>query len=124
MLLQRDRSLGGLGLPSLIGYYWAANTHKIMLWFNSTQSSWCQIEAKSCTSSSLQALAFSTLPLSPSHFTANPIVSSLRILAQIRHRFGWSHLPQTTLVCSIHLFLLVPNDFTFGINFLIQFQKS
>lgn len=55
-LLQRSRSVGGLGLPNLLGYYWAVNAQKTLLWFTSPQHSWCQLEANSC-STSLRALA-------------------------------------------------------------------
>ena len=72
-LLERGRSVGGLGLPNLLGYYWAANVQKILHWFVSPQLSWCQTEANSC-SSSLQSLICSTLPLSPSKFTSNAVV--------------------------------------------------
>ena len=77
-----------------------------MLWFTSPQSDWCQLEASSCFSSSLQALACSTLPFSPSQFTSNPIVTgTLKIWAQIRRHFNWLTLPQSTPICDNHLFL-------------------
>lgn len=115
-LLQRDRSQGGLGLPDLMGYYWAANVHKILLWFISPQSGWCQVENDSCLSSSPQALACSVLPFSPSRFTSNPvIIGSLRIWAQVRRRFGWLTLSRATPLCKNHLFLPANMDprFTF-----------
>lgn len=103
-LLQRNRSLGGLGLPNLLGYYWATNAHKIMLWFTLSRGSWYQIEAD--TSSSLQAMACSTLPLSPSQYTSKPIViGTLKIWEQIRRCFRWLTLPQATPICNNHLFL-------------------
>ncbi len=68
------KSSGGLGLPNLMGYHWVASVSKIKLWFASPQSSWCQIKAKSCSSSSLQALACSTLLFSPVQFTCNHVV--------------------------------------------------
>lgn len=86
-----------------------------MLWFTSAQSNWCQIEAKSCSSSSLQALVCSSLP-SPSLYTSNPIViGTLKIWAQIRRSSGWLTLPQTTPICNNHLFLPAKFDprFTF-----------
>lgn len=104
-LLQRKRSLGGLGLPNLLGYYWAANTQKIMYWFTSPQHNWCQMEADSC-SISLQALVCSTLPLPISNFTSNPIVlNTLKIWIQIWRRHGWCALPQSTPLCNNHLFV-------------------
>lgn len=81
-LLCKDRSAGGLGLPNLVGYYWAANMYKIILWCTSPKTSWCQSESSSC-SSSLLALTCSTLHLSPSSFTSNPVVNgTLKIWTQ------------------------------------------
>lgn len=113
-LFQRNRSSGGLGLPNLLGYYWAANVQKILLWFTSPQSSWCQLEANSC-STSLQALVCSTFPLSLANFTSNPIVTNtLKIWTQIRRRFGWLSLPQSTPLCNNHLFVPAKIDSRFA----------
>ena len=98
--------LGGLGLPNFLSYYWAANAHKLLLWFTSPQSSWCQLESDSCISSSPQALACGTLLLPYSQYTSNPIlVASLKVWAQIRGHFKWSFLPQSTPICRNHLFV-------------------
>lgn len=102
---------GGLGLPNLTGYYWAANVHKIVLWFTSPPLSWLQIEIDSCPSTSLQALACSPLPLQPSSYAFNPIVTgTLRIWAQIRRHFGWLTAPQSTPLCGNHRFIPVKID--------------
>ena len=104
--MQRSRSSVGLGLPNFLSYYWPANAHKLLLWFTSPQSSWCQLESDSCTgiSSSPQALACGTLPLPYSQYTSNPIVvASLKVWAQIRGHFKWSFLPQSTPICRNHL---------------------
>lgn len=109
-LLCRDKSVGGLGLPNLIGYYWAANTHKITSWFTTPQSIWCRSESASC-SSSLLALTCSTLPLLPSNFTSNPVViGTLKIWAQIRHHFRWLTLPLASPICNNHLFIPAKTD--------------
>jgi len=87
-LLCRDRSAGQLGLPNLMGCYWAGIMHKIISWFTSPRSSWCQIESASC-SSSLLDLTCSTMPFSPSNFTSNPVVvGTLKIWTQISF-FAW-----------------------------------
>lgn len=107
-LLYRDRPAGGLGLPNLIGYYWASNMHKILSW--SPQTSWCQSEAASC-SSSLRALACSTFHSSPSSLSSNPVVvGTLKIWTQIRHHFGWLTLPLATPICNNHLFAPAKTD--------------
>lgn len=93
--LQWSRSSGGLGVPNLLGYYWAANMHKLLLWFTSPQSGWCELEINLCVSSSPQALACGTLPFSSSQFTTNPIVTAtLKIWAQIRKHFNWFTIPR------------------------------
>lgn len=98
--LERKRSVGGLGLPNLLGYYRAANVQNVLLWFISPQLNWCQTEASSC-SSLLQALICSTLPLSPSNFTSNVIViNTIKIWTQIRCQFGWLTLPQASPICN------------------------
>lgn len=104
-LLQMSRSLGGLGLPNLLWCYRAANAQKILLWFTSPQHSWCQLEANS-SPASLEALVFSTLPLSLTYLTSNPIVTNtFKIWTQIRRQCGWLSLPQTTPLCNNHLFV-------------------
>lgn len=114
-LLCRDRSAGGLGLPNLIGYYWAANVHKIISWLTSPQSSCCQSESASC-SSSLLALTYCTLPFSPSSFTSNPlVVGTLKILTQIRRHFGWLTPPLATPICNNHLFIPAKTDSRFSV---------
>lgn len=40
----RERLAGGVGLPNLIGYYWATNTHKLLLWCTSPQTSWFNMQ--------------------------------------------------------------------------------
>lgn len=109
-LLQRNRPAGGLGLPNFINYYWAANLHKIIHWFNSPQLSWCHLEADS-SSSSLPALVCDTLPLSPSRFTPNAVViHTLKIWSQIKRSLGWLSLPKATPICNNHIFLPAKND--------------
>lgn len=55
-ILQRSKEDGGLALPSLLSFYWAANIQKIHTWHNYPATDWCQIEAHSCGSISLSAL--------------------------------------------------------------------
>lgn len=76
-LLQINKIAGGLGLPNLLGYYWAANAQKdpALVYLTSPHLSWCQLEASS-SSSSPQAIACGTLSLSTTKFTSNPIVTN------------------------------------------------
>lgn len=114
-LLRRSRERGGLGLPDFRYYYWAANLHKIVLWLSDEESNWCTLEAGSCVSSSLRALVCSSLPLSPSEYSSNPVViSTLKIWAQMRKRFGWTSLCLLTPICNNHLFLPAQIDSSFA----------
>ena len=78
-LLQRHRSTGGLVLPNIRHYYWAANIHKIIVWTKEPTLNWCELEAKSCPNTSLLALLTSTLPSRPTQYSNNPIVVSNQI---------------------------------------------
>ena len=115
LLLYRERSAGGLGLPNLMGYYWASNMHKILFWYTYPQTSWCQSEAASC-SSSLCALACSALHSSPSSLSSNPVViGTLKIWSQIRRHFGWVTLPLATPICNNYLFVPAKTDPRFSV---------
>ena len=86
--LQRHKSVGGLSLPNLRFYYWAANIHKMVLWTHEPELNWCKLEALSC-STSLLALLTSKLPFRSSQFTCNQIVvSTLKIWFQFRYALG------------------------------------
>lgn len=104
--LQRDRSVGGLGLPNLRNYYWAANIQKMILWVQMPTLNWCEIEASSCPSTSLLALLTSKLPIQSTQYTGNPIViTTLRIWSQFRLTFGLKGVSNHTPICNNHLFL-------------------
>lgn len=92
-VLERDRGSGGLGLPNFLYYYWAANIHKLTIWFNTCANgrgpSWVFIEQNSCPSVSLASLLCAPLPLAVGAHTKNLIVRvSLRIWTQFRKHFG------------------------------------
>uniref|UniRef100_A0A8C9ZBI3 Reverse transcriptase n=1 Tax=Sander lucioperca TaxID=283035 RepID=A0A8C9ZBI3_SANLU len=72
--LEKPRQRGGLALPNLMIYYWAANLQKIVYWFQSPETDWCSAEANFCKLASLAALITSKLPLSPSRFSSSPEV--------------------------------------------------
>ena len=88
-LLEKCTFEGGLALPNSLLYYWSAHIHKLTYWLQSTQLLWCKLETQSCVSSSLPALLTSSLPISPSSFTKNPLVlSTLKIWIQFRRHFN------------------------------------
>lgn len=116
VMLQRHQSQGGLSLPNFRYYYWAANIHKIIYWIKLPQLNWCLSEAKSCCSSSLLALATSKLPFSPRQYSSNPIViTTLKILAQFRTKFGFTDLSTLTPIHDNHLFLPPRLDSAFSL---------
>ena len=91
-LLQRPKLQGSLALPNLFYYYVAANVQKIMFWLHTPDKDWCHYEATSYISTSLTALVTSSLPVSFSQFTNNPIViNTLKIWFKMRRYFGFKH---------------------------------
>lgn len=104
-VLQGNRRLGGLSLPNFLYYYWAANIHKLTFWMHAPQTNWCLLEAKSCRSTSLRALLCSSLPLSPSRHSSNPIVlSTLKIWFQFRRHFKFKSPSVLTPLSNNHMF--------------------
>lgn len=105
MFLQRHKSEGGLSLPNLKLYYWAANIHKVTLWIQEPKLMWCKSEADSCSTSLLDLLT-SKLPYQPSQFTCSPIViSTLRIWSQFRNTCSLQGLSNHSPIHNNHLFL-------------------
>ncbi|CAI5656797.1 unnamed protein product [Oreochromis niloticus] len=103
--LQQGKLSGGLALPNLMFYYWAANIQKYTYWLNGPQAAWCCLEAQSCFSSSLSALLFSSLPVSLLQFTDNPVlIGSLKIWYQFRRHFNSVSASALTPICNNHLF--------------------
>ncbi len=78
-ILQRHREHGGLSLPNIQYYYWAANIRAMLYWVNSLNNSgphWLSLENMSCRPASLHALLCSKFP-SPEpifKFSSNPVV--------------------------------------------------
>lgn len=92
MLLQRPKSLGGMALPNLQYYYWAANIRALHYWLHfdtlTPHPTWLQMEAQSCKPTSLRALLYSPLKISLSSYTKNVCVkTSMRIWNQFRKHF-------------------------------------
>ena len=104
-ILQCSKPLGGLALPNFLYYYWAANIQKLSLWMCAAPCNWCQMEAKSCRSTSLPALVCSSLPLPFSRYTSNPIVlSSLKIWSQFRRHFKFETPSTLAPLTNNHMF--------------------
>lgn len=76
-LLQRPKSLGGMGLPNFRHYYWAANFRVFQYWLNQAQSPmWLAMEVTSCIPTTLTALLYSPINSSFSPYTKNYIVKT------------------------------------------------
>lgn len=120
VLLQRNRAEGGLTLPNLMYYYWAANLQKIVYWIQVPNADWCQSEANTCMSSSLPALVTAKLPLSPKQYSSCPIVTyTLRIWSQFRQNFNLTDLSFYGPICNNHIFLPAKSDTVFA-----QWQRA
>ncbi len=93
-----------------------ANIQKLVFWVQDSSLPWCNLEAKSCVSSSLPAMVFSSLPMSPSHYTDNPIVcSSLKIFFQFLRHFKFTSASTMAPIHKNHLFLPPFSDSVFSL---------
>lgn len=115
--LQRQRLEGGLALPNLRSYYWSANIHKITYWMQSPDTNWCELESRSCVSTSLPALVSSNIPVKMKHYTSNPVVTStLKIWNQFRRHIDIKHtLLSQNPICNNHNFLPAKLDQMFTV---------
>ena len=114
-VLQRPKQDGGFALPNMLFYYWAANLQMIKKWHHSPQIIWCNMEANSCSKSSLPALLFAPLPTKYSQYTNNPVaLSSLKIWNQIRQHFKFKSPSVLIPICNNHLFLPSSLDRTYN----------
>ena len=90
-ILQSSKSDGGLALPNLRRYYWAANVQQILYWMDDSGDSlpvWAQVE-KETSHLCLRSALCSQLPLPLLSLRANPVVSgSLKIWSQLRRSLG------------------------------------
>ncbi|XP_072135984.1 MTOR-associated protein MEAK7 isoform X2 [Mobula birostris] len=125
-ILQRGRDVGGMGLPSFIHYYWASNIQKVLFWLHRPDIIWCLLESRSCHSSSLPALVYSSLPLKSSQFTSNPVVlSTLKIFNQSRCHYKFISASVLGPIHKNHLFPPSTFDSAFrqwGLNGLMRIK--
>lgn len=98
-----------MSLPNFQLYYWAANIRPIIHWLyedpGADAPSWCALEERSCSPSSLAALVHSSLAADSTPFTKNLLVrATLKIWKQIRRRYGWHCLSFRAPIHSNHMF--------------------
>lgn len=106
--MERPNSCGGLSLPNLRSYYWAANLNAISLWlkdWNGTAPAWLQIEFATSRPQSLPALLCASLPTIVNSVNGNAIVNqSLRILKHFKKCFCIQNISIYSLITNNHLF--------------------
>lgn len=112
----RGRLSGGLALPNLQCYYWAAHVHKLCYWLISPNSPWCKLELLSCKESSIPALLYSSLPIKPSQYTDSQVVlNTLKIWYQFRRHFKFTAGSSLCPLINNHLFLPSLSDSVFSV---------
>ncbi len=120
-ILQKPKLEGGLALPNFLFYYWAANIHSTLFWFQSHFGlsdwvpSWVSIEEGSCSPASPAALLCGPLTAISRCPYGNSIVrQSLRIWSQFRTHFGLQRLPVVSPINRNPLFPPSLNDKAFN----------
>uniref|UniRef100_A0AAR2KU95 Reverse transcriptase domain-containing protein n=1 Tax=Pygocentrus nattereri TaxID=42514 RepID=A0AAR2KU95_PYGNA len=113
-ILQKSKIDSGLALPNFFYYYLAANVQKICFWLHSPEIDWCRLESLLCSSTSLLAMIFSTLPLSQEQYSVNPVVlSTLKIWSQLSGLAKSQNASSLIPIRSNHLFPPSLTDSTF-----------
>uniref|UniRef100_A0A3B1IPQ1 Reverse transcriptase domain-containing protein n=1 Tax=Astyanax mexicanus TaxID=7994 RepID=A0A3B1IPQ1_ASTMX len=118
-LLQQTKSLGGMALPHMQFYYWAANLRALQFWisYNSFHSppEWLHLEAASCYPFSLYANLYTPLDHKAPTTIKNTVVkSSVKIWKQFRRHFNFQNLSLSCPLISNHLFF--PSTLDKGFN--------
>ncbi len=106
--MERPKGVGGLSLPNLHTYYWAANFNAISLWLNDWNDripAWLQIEKVTSSPYSLPALLCAPLPSLVNNIKDNIIVTqSLRIANQFKRCLGIQSISIHSPIIRNHLF--------------------
>lgn len=105
-VLEKRKTNGSLALPNFLYYYWAADIHKVTVWYNTfvrgEGPNWSLMEQQACLPVPLASMLCGPLPLAVGSHTDNPIVrGTLRIWTQFR-----KHLRKLQCQC-----LLMPIPF-------------
>ena len=124
--MERPKEVGGISLPNLHTYYWAANFNAISPWLkelNDRIPAWLQIEKATSSPHSLPALLCAPLPPLVNNIKDNIIVTqSLRIINQFKRCLGdfrcGSELRGCVLTCSTTLWT---KSFTYIVLELVKY---
>ena len=120
--MERPKGVGGLSLPNLCTYYWAANLNAISLWlkdWNDKIPAWLQIEKITSSPHSLPALLCAPLPPLVNNIKDNIIVTqSLHIVNQFKRCLGIQSISIHSPIIHNHLFQpsLLDNGFKIWYN--------
>ncbi|CAI5657319.1 unnamed protein product [Oreochromis niloticus] len=119
-ILQRPKSVGGLGLPNFQYYYWAANIRCLLYWrhyhLEPSPPVWVAMESYLSGKISLPATLGSSLPLASPLPSNNRVVQqSLRIWSQFRQSLGLRAFSLQSPVAANHLFVPSMADNAFHI---------
>lgn len=109
-LMERPKSEGGLGLPNLLHYNWAANISKLTYWVTTFSDkdgpSWAKMELYSHTT--ISPISFLTAPLpscTRTKFFCNPVVAnSIKIWTQFRRHFNFDQISSFSPLSLNHIF--------------------
>lgn len=106
--MERPKDVGGLSLPNLCMYYWAANLNAISLWlkdWNDRIPAWLQVEKVTSIPHSLPALLCAPLPPLVNNIKGNMIVTqSLCIVNQFKRCLGSQSISIHSPIIRNHLF--------------------
>lgn len=107
--LLRPKPLGGLALPNMTFYYWAATIRILKFWLQyeplDPMPTWVTMEAFSTKPVSLKAVVHSSTLSSTSPYSKNVLVrTSLRIWAQFKRCFGLQSFSIRVPIATNHTF--------------------
>lgn len=118
--LQKSKQDGGLALPNLRYYYWAANLCGLCFWVHCYSGNsvpmWVEMEKLSCSSLSLPAVIGTSVPLPPNITFNNPVVhNSVKIYIQFRKHFNLQSMSLSSPIASNTFFFPSMLDATFHV---------
>ena len=114
------KSMGGLGLPNFMFYYWSANTAQLNHWVSAFEykrgPSWALMEIPPNSEVSPLSILSSPLPVGTIQRFNNPVIkNSIRILLQFRKHFNLNSACGLMPLTHNHLFSPSQNDAAFHV---------
>lgn len=117
-VLPATKASGCCALPNFHFYYWSANIRCITQWLHAhlqqTGPAWLPMDAASCQPTSLQSQICSSLSLSVSQFSNNPLLKhSLLMWTQFRQPLGFQSISMLSPTVANHHFVPSGSDPSF-----------